>query len=39
MPDTNFAAQGNCGNFKEAVCINAGRIYDSCSEKQSTRYK
>lgn len=33
MPDTNFAAQGNCGNFKEAVCINAGRIYDSCSDK------
>ncbi len=33
MPDNNFAAQGNCGNFKEAVCVNAGRIYDSCSDK------
>lgn len=21
------------GNFKEAVCIDAGRIYDSCSEQ------
>ncbi len=36
MPDNNFAPQGsavgaNC--FKEAVCINVDRIYDSCSDK------
>lgn len=36
MPDNSFAPQGsavgaNC--FKEAVCINADRIYDSCSDK------
>ena len=30
MADTNFSA-GGC--FKEAVCVNAGRIYDSCSAK------
>lgn len=41
MAETNFTPQGstmgaNC--FKEAVCINAGRIYDSCSEKEFTRY-
>ena len=30
--DTNAAARGqNC--FKEAVCINSRRIYDSCSDK------
>ncbi len=23
--------------FKEAVCIDAGRVYDSCSEKDYTR--
>ena len=28
---TNAAATH--GNFKEAVCIDAGRIYDSCSEQ------
>lgn len=35
MADSNFASQQNCGAglFKEAVCINAGRIYDSCSDK------
>ena len=25
--------------LKEAVCIDAMRIYDSCSEKQCARYK
>lgn len=25
--------------FKEAVCIDAGRIYDSCSENHYPRYK
>lgn len=34
MPDTNFTPQHVAGSgFKEAVCINAGRIYDSCSDK------
>ena len=27
----NLTTGGNC--FKEAVCINAGRIYDSCSDR------
>ncbi|MEG2597382.1 MAG: hypothetical protein RR977_03055, partial [Oscillospiraceae bacterium] len=36
MADSNYTPYGsatgaNC--FKEAVCINAGRIYDSCSDK------
>lgn len=31
MPDNEFMAQDNC--FKEAVCIDAMRIYDSCSDK------
>ena len=35
MADQKFAGQqSGCSNgFKEAVCINAGRIYDSCSDK------
>jgi len=34
MPESKFASQQNGSNcFKEAVCINAGRIYDSCSDK------
>lgn len=34
MADTNFSQQNSCANgFKEAVCINAGRIYDSCGDK------
>lgn len=35
MADSKFGVQqNNCANgFKEAVCINAGRIYDSCSDK------
>lgn len=27
------SAASTHSNFKEAVCIDAGRIYDSCSEK------
>jgi hypothetical protein len=30
----------NCkctGNIKEAVCIDAARVYDSCSSKEDTR--
>ncbi|WP_312694041.1 hypothetical protein [Caproiciproducens sp.] len=26
----------NTGNFNEAVCIDGMRVYDSCSELQST---
>lgn len=36
MPDNSFAPQGNAVGancFKEAVCVNADRIYDSCSDK------
>ena len=35
MADSKFASSPGGGNncFKEAVCINAGRIYDSCSDK------
>ena len=34
MAESKFASQQNGSNcFKEAVCINAGRIYDSCSDK------
>ena len=34
MAESNFMAQpGGSSAFKEAVCINAGRIYDSCSDK------
>lgn len=31
-------SQNSCSNgFKEAVCIDAGRIYDSCSERHLSR--
>ena len=32
MADSNY---GNCenGNFKEAVCIDAGRVFDSCCDR------
>lgn len=36
MADSNFTPNSSAagsGCFKEAVCINAGRIYDSCSSK------
>lgn len=34
MADINcMPNNSNANNFKEAVCINAGRIYDSCSDK------
>ncbi len=29
MPDNKFVHESGC---KEAVCIDAGRVYDSCSE-------
>jgi len=34
---TPTAAPGS-GCFKEAVCIDAGRIYDSCSEEDCSGY-
>lgn len=34
MAEAKFSSQQNGPNgFKDAVCINAGRIYDSCSDK------
>ena len=35
MAENNFTSQNSAssGCFKEAVCINAGRVYDSCSDK------
>lgn len=35
MAESNFTSgqSAAAGGFKEAVCINAGRIYDSCSDK------
>ena len=32
--DKNSADAWNPGNIKEAVCINAARVYDSCSSKE-----
>lgn len=38
MPDNEgIPASQDC--FKEAVCIDAMRIYDSCSEKQIPLYR
>ena len=35
MVDKNCSPLGSAGSncFKEAVCIDAGRIFDSCSDK------
>ncbi len=36
MSNTNFTQLGENNNmdcFKEAVCVDVGRIYDSCSDK------
>jgi hypothetical protein len=36
MADNKFSSASNAGEhqtFKEAVCIDAGRVYDSCSDK------
>lgn len=30
--------RNNPGTFKEAVCIDAMRVYDSCSDKDYARY-
>lgn len=36
----SFATCASATNtFKEAVCIDAGRIYDSCSELQQASYR
>ena len=32
MADTNIGCETN-GNFKEAVCIDAGRVFDSCCDR------
>lgn len=40
MPDLESTPEMECrDNFKEAVCIDAMRIYDSCSEKHPPPYK
>lgn len=36
MADNKYMQNPGC---KEAVCVDAGRVYDSCSEKHYTRYK
>lgn len=37
MADNNrYASNNGC---KEAVCVDAGRVYDSCSEEHCARYK
>ncbi|MCL2069201.1 MAG: hypothetical protein FWH00_04800 [Oscillospiraceae bacterium] len=33
MPENTVPMSGSHGHFKEAVCIEAGRIFDSCSDK------
>ena len=34
MPDNDYTPEQEAqGGFKEAVCIDAMRIYDSCSDK------
>ncbi|WMJ23489.1 hypothetical protein RBG61_02125 [Paludicola sp. MB14-C6] len=40
MADSNFLSQQNnvASSFKEAVTINADRIYDSCSDKDCTSW-
>lgn len=38
MAESSFGEHTNC-NPKESICIDAQRIYDSCGEKQLTRYK
>ncbi len=35
MADNKFIHDNGC---KEAVCVDAGRVYDSCSEEDCTRY-
>ena len=32
--ECNYPTETNTGNIKEAVCINATRVYDSCSGKE-----
>lgn len=34
MADVRTDCPTNETNFKEAVCIDAGRVYDSCCEQQ-----
>lgn len=36
---TKNQAQPEFSCFKEAVCINAQRIYDSCSEQHEAAYQ
>ncbi len=40
MADCNRHCNDGCGtDFREAVCVHTDKIYDSCRDKQVTRYK
>ena len=39
MPDNEYTPEEAQGGFKEAVCIDAMRIYDSCSEQDCLLYR
>lgn len=40
MPDNDYTPEQEAqGGFKEAVCIDAMRIYDSCSEEDGPLYR
>ncbi len=36
MPDNKYIHDAGC---KEAVCVDAGRVYDSCSEQDDAPWK
>ena len=41
MPDSDFTTFKDCidkGSFKEAICIDAYRVYDSCAEESCSWY-
>lgn len=33
MADNKTSINGDVGSFKEAVCVDVGRVYDSCCEQ------
>lgn len=42
MPDSVYSSEQEARGadcFKEAVCIDAMRIYDSCSDKECSSYR
>lgn len=38
MADLKNGCPPENGAFKEAVCVDAGRVYDSCCEQHRTLY-